>query len=119
MPLLKSVPVPETQVPEVPVVSSEVHAGLEWMGVPMDVYRHFGVEVSTVDEREAKKLKDIYEWSKQGSVDLGSALMKINQIETQMGAADLGSRRYDKIWNYVRLSGHIDDLSKRREALKR
>lgn len=96
-------------------------AMMEWEGVPIDLYRQFNVELGTVPGKEIAKLKDIYEWAKTKCEEptIGNILQRINSIENQLGSPALGDKRWDKIWNWVKISRQMDDLDKRREALRR
>lgn len=118
MPLVKTAP-PAT--PAVPVTASETHKDLEWAGIPVDIYNHFNVELGKADEKETKKLKDIYEWAKSRCEEptLGNVMSRVASLENQLGVPDIGTRRYDKMWNWVRLSRQMEDLDKRREVLRK
>ena len=118
MPLIKSAPVQ----PTAQVTSSEMLSGdLSFAGIPVDIYRHFGVEIGHVEDKDVGKLKDILAWAKAKCEEptMGNVLSRISSLENQLGQPELGQRRYDKMWNWVRLSRSIDDLDKKRESLRK
>jgi hypothetical protein len=122
MPIAKSAPAPEVTVKVEPTQATESsYSNFQWMDVPIDVYRQFSIELGTIPEREVGKIKDIYEWAKSKCDEptIGNIMQKISSLEQQLGSPALGHQRYDKLWNWVKITKQIDDLDKRRDALRK
>jgi hypothetical protein len=90
-------------------------------GVPIDCYRYFSIDLGSQSDKELKKIKDIYEWSKSKCDEptIGNIVEKISKLEKQLGAPRIGEKSWDKVWQWVKLSRNIDDLDKQRETLRR
>lgn len=100
---------------------SDTYAGaLAWDGVPVDVFRMFSAEIGTLPTKEIGKLKDICDWagSKCEEVTIGNIMQKISSLESQLGSPAIGEKRWDKMWNWVKINKQIDDLKKRQESLR-
>ena len=122
MPLAKSAPTTTIERQTSPtIVSDPIHQGLSLGGVPVDVYSYFNVPLANQSEREIGKLKDIVEWARNetGDGSIGDVLNKIRTLETHLGSPSGTDKRYDKLYNYCKMSLHIKELEKRRESLRR
>jgi len=117
MPLAKSAepsPIPEVTQP---VKSSTPQPGnLEMGTVPFETYRFFGISPGNIPDKDLNQIKDVYDWAKQDSKDLGESLYKIRQLEIKMGQPALGESRYSRMWNYVRMSKAFNTIKANREA---
>ena len=110
-------PVPETIHPEEkPQVTSA-----SWEGIPIEIYRYFDIDIGKVSQDEIKQFQDIYKWAKleNESATLGDILLKIRDLEHTLGATNFGETRHGKIWNWAKLTLVINEMNKRREALRR
>ena len=121
--IAKSAPQPSTQTTTTTPTptSTETPAGtLIWEGVPIDLYRQWNINLGTIPQQEISKLKDIYEWAKTKCDEptIGNVLQKISSLENSLGSPAIGEKRWDKVWNFIRLQRQIDDLEKRRDAIK-
>jgi len=89
--------------------------------LPLDIYRVFNEDIVNIKEKDVDKLTDIFEWAKRKCEEptIGNIISVISNLENKLGAPALNEKRYYKMWRYVKLSKHIDDLDKEREALKR
>ncbi len=95
-------------------------AGYEWQGVPIDVIRHFSVEMNSIPPRDIQQLKDITSWAKS-KVDeptVGNVLQKIATIQRQLGSPNLNEKSYSKVWQWVKLQSITEDIAKRQESLR-
>jgi hypothetical protein len=120
MPLLKEAPKPQTQ--EEPLQTSLSDGIMQWEGVPVDILRYFDMELGTTPQKDVGKLKDVFEWAKDKCKDepsMGNIMQKISILENQLGAPAIDEKRFSKMWVWVKMSKHIDDLEKRREALRK
>lgn len=113
MPLAKTAEV-ETPQPEVKVSSP---TEMQFDGIPMDFYRVFNVELSTLPAKEIDKLKSIYEWSKEGSESVGDMMQKVSKLERELGSPALNEKRYDKMFRWVKMNKAINELRKQQESL--
>jgi len=90
-------------------------------GVPLSVYSFFSAPL-TLESREVSKLKIISDWAKneigkEGTE--GDMLTRIRQLETHLGSPSGFDKRYDKMFNYCRMTLYIREIEKRRDALTR
>jgi len=124
MPTAKSAPAPQTNE----VKSEPVHSGdapqqvgntMEFAGIPVDMYRYFGIDLGSGDEKELNKVKEIYEWAKKDSESLGDAMTKISRLERQLGSPHINETRHTKMWLWVKLTRQMEDLDKRRESMRK
>lgn len=119
MPIAKTVPQQVAPPPTGNPQPSGV-AGYEWQGVPIDIMRHFNVELGTVPPKDIQQLKDITNWAKS-KVDeptIGNILQKISKIQGQLGSPALNEKQYSKIWQWVKLQSITEDIVKRQESLR-
>mgnify|MGYP000243789763 CR=1 FL=1 len=119
MALLKTVPQQVAPQPNTNAQPSGV-AGYEWQGVPIDVIRHFSVEMNSIPPRDIQQLKDITSWAKS-KVDeptVGNVLQKIATIQRQLGSPNLNEKSYSKVWQWVKLQSITEDIAKRQESLR-
>ena len=119
MPLGKSLETPPAQPTQpVPSPSEPLSTTMAWEGVPIDVYRFFGLDFSSPDT-EIEKVRDIYLWAsdKNEEKTIGNILSTISSLEHQLGSPSIRMKRYDKLWQWVKMSKNIDDLTKARESL--
>ena len=115
----------KTATPQVvpqPTASSQPSgvAGYEWQGVPIDVMRHFSVEMGNIPPKDIQQLKDITNWAKS-KVDeptVGNVLQKIAKIQSQLGSPNLNEKSYSKVWQWIKLQSITEDIAKRQESLR-
>jgi hypothetical protein len=121
MGLLKSVPVPETQVPIQAKAPTDISNATTWEDVPIDIFRHLSIDLGTIEKKEVGKIKDIYQWAvgKCDEPTMGNILNKWNTLENQLGSPAINEKRWDKAWRFVKIQRQIDDLHKRQEVLRR
>ncbi len=106
-PVLPSAPIPS--------VSS-----FEWQGVPIDVFRTFNTEMSTVPAKDIQQLKDITDWAKSkvgNEGTIGDILSKISEIRQKVGQPIINGKSYSKVWEYVKLQKIADEALKRQQSL--
>ena len=121
MPIAKSSTI-ETPPPQVqPLPPPTGIAGYEWEGIPLDVGRMMGISIMDADTKTLDKLRDISKWSKEGLLDntIGNQLQKIRTLEEKLGSPALNETRIDKMWRWVKLASHINELRMRQEAFER
>jgi hypothetical protein len=102
--------------PQIPVNQSLTTTNL-FEGIPIDIYNYFDVPPgSNLDARDKTQLKEIYEWAKDGSRDIGDVLDKLSKVEAKLGQPGASMRRFNKIFNYVSIKRSRDRVLKHREA---
>lgn len=89
-------------------------------GVPLSVFSLFEAPLN-IKEKEVGKLKTITDWAKSKVPEgtEGDVLLKIRELRNHLGAPDGLQKQYDKLYNYCKMSMHISELEKRRDALSR
>lgn len=118
MPLAKSAEV--TPIPQTTPLSQS-DGTLQWEGVPVDLYRMFSLEMGTLPQKDISQLKDIYEWAKTKCDEptIGNVLQKLSRLENELGAPSLGEHRFTKMWTFAKMSKQIEEIDKRRDALRK
>ena len=118
-PLAKSAPQPVTQVPaqttqQAQPVSNIVNIeGFE--GIPFEVYRFFNITPSSTEANDIKQIKEVYKWSAKDSTGIGDIMSKMRNLEMKLGSPGVGETRYNKMYNYIRVSNIVDSLHRERE----
>lgn len=106
-----------------PVVHAESkpfeYTGNAWDGIPIEMYRHFGIELSRLDQRTSDKLAKIFGYFKKqdGVSNIGDLLLKVKEGERKLGRGGIQSS-LDKLYNWVGISDHIDSMQKQRMAME-
>lgn len=117
MALARSIPQPvEVRIPQEPIETTEVLAS---DGVPLDIGRYFEIDLFKMEEKEKNKLREIYKWAEDEVEEktLGNILIKIRDLEAKMGMSRMGSERYNRLWNWVKMDKISKEIKKRQEAL--
>lgn len=106
-----------------PVVHDESkpfsYTGNSWDGIPIEMYRHFGIELSRLDQRTTDKLGKIFGFYKKqdGVSSIGDLLLKVKEGERKLGRGGVQGS-LDKLYNWVVISDHIDSMQKQRKAME-
>jgi hypothetical protein len=124
MPLAKSAPpnLPTPEAPPVAIVPPPTGlANFEWQGIPIDVCRMFGVELTSMPSRDLEQLRGISEWAKEkvgpeGSI--GDILSAISKVQRELGAPRINERAYAKVAEFVKMQKVIDEMRKRQDSMK-
>jgi hypothetical protein len=96
-------------------------AGYEWEGVPVDIFRHFQVEMGTMPTKDIEQLRDITKWAKSRTVDepsIGNVLREVSRVQRELGAPALNERNYSKVWRFIKAQMVIDEMTKRQQSLR-
>lgn len=96
-------------------------AGFDWEGIPIDVLRHFNMELGTIPTKDLEMLKDITTWAKSKTIDepsIGNVLQQISKIQRQLGNPAINERSYEKTWRFIKAQRIIDEMTKRQESLR-
>jgi hypothetical protein len=89
------------------------------LGVPPDVYLHFGVGIENTDSKQRTRIKELYDWANNESVNnFGDVMLKIRNLENSLGKPSIGESRVDRIWRWVSLQRRINDLHKQQDSIK-
>ncbi len=123
MPIAKSTePSPTLTQPVLsPTQAPTGMANYEWQGIPVDVCRHFQVELGTIPTKDLEQLKEITEWAKSKTSDepsIGNILQQISKIQRELGAPRLNERAYQKVHQFIKLQRVIDETRKRQDSLR-
>lgn len=112
---------------EAPVASVQANAtptgiaAYEWQGVPVDVFRTFGIEMSTTPTKDIEQLKDITNWAKEKAGQdgtIGDILQHISSVRQKLGMASINEKPYSKVWQFIKSQMVIDEMMKRQDALR-
>jgi predicted porin len=118
MDIAKSAVVEQPQISS--VTPSNGITTYDYDGVPIDIIRFFNTDMSRMNTKEKDELLTISKWAFKDVETLGDGLMKLRNLEIKLGRplGDPESNRRMKIYNWVRIQQHIEDLGKRQEALR-
>ena len=100
--------------------SSEVSLG-NISGVPTinwDILKFFDTDIKELSKGSTEEnLKEIEDWVFKDAETLGDGLMKLRNLEIQLGSPNSGESRITKIHRWVKMEKHINDLKLRQRAL--
>lgn len=93
----------------------------QWDGIPMDVLRHYGVEISKTDRKTFDDLRYISEFIKESlpedKRDLSNIMTELRRIERGLVRPHWSQKPYICLYNYARISKQIKQLEKERTSL--
>lgn len=58
--------------------------------VPLEIYRHFGLDILSTKGKELDKLKDISKWTFNNSDTIGDNLMRLKSLQLRLGQPRVG-----------------------------
>lgn len=124
-------PLAKTAEPDLPlqdnsaikIVAPEAQglSNYEWSGIPIDLIRHFGVELGQIPAKDLEILKDISSWTKtKGGIELsiGDRLQELSKIQRELGAPRLNEKSYAKVHQFMKMQRIIDEMRNRQDSLK-
>jgi hypothetical protein len=115
--LAKEVPAPEVQ--QTPTPKFDQSGTMTWEDVPIDIFRHFNLDLGTVEPKSIDKLRTIYAWARDcEDPTVGNVLQRIASLENKLGSPRMGNDRYDKMWRWIKLQNQINDLQKRQSSMR-
>ena len=89
------------------------------LGTPLPIFSHFNIDISSSNEKDRVRLKEIYSWANDDGVkDIGDMLLKIKTLENSLGSPTIGESRVDRVWRWVALQNRITDLRKQQDSIK-
>jgi hypothetical protein len=76
-----------------------------------------GINVHAIPDTDGKALQKIYEHVRGDNKQMTELelLHKVRELENRLGMTNLGERRLDKVYRYVKLQSQIDHLSSQRD----
>ena len=83
----------------------------------IDIYPYFDVDKASKSDDE--KLRYIYDYFKDEATSKADLLWRIRSIENRIGTPELGVRRYEKVYRYLRLLGDKKEIESEIEAHER
>lgn len=86
-----------------------------YAGVPIDLFRFFDKDTGKVGETELKRLGEINSML-EGSV--GDKMAMLSKYERELGVRHFSESRINRLWNYLKMGSQINELTKKRDALK-
>jgi hypothetical protein len=97
-------------------LSTMTSGEVAYMGVPIDMYAFFNLDLSKASEKQRERMGYIY--SKLDGETLGERLLSLKQIEYKLGRAGFDSM-LDKVNRYLRMGDEVKDLELRRKSMER
>lgn len=88
-----------------------------YLGVPVDMYRHFNLDLGKASQAKLEKIDFINGWLKQTQESVGDRLMELRRIESKLGMSGMDSR-IDRVWQYMRLSSNMKEMEKRMKSME-
>ena len=94
-------------------------AMMQFDSVPMSVYMYFDKTFGGESDEVQKQLKTVFEFSKSLSKDesIGGIMLKLKEIDRNLGAPKIGETRLSRVFNYAKLTGMMNNLEKQRRAI--
>lgn len=96
---------------------SSTNGEVAFLGIPVDYYGHFGIDLNRATEKQREKMAYMSKWLSEKHETLGDRLLELRKLEGRIGMTGTDSR-IDKVYRYMRLSDNIKDLEKQRQALE-
>lgn len=110
------------QAPNKPVehapspLSTMTYGEVAYMGVPVDMYGFFDVDLGKATDKQRERMGYIY--SQLQGETLGEKLMALKQIEWKLGRSGFDSM-LDKVNRYLRMNEDIRELELRKKSMER
>lgn len=124
MPLAKTaevVPLPDASAVKIAPPEAQGLSNYEWAGIPIDVVRHFGVELGQMPTKDLEMLKDISTWTKSkvgNDASIGDILQQISKIQRELGAPRINEKAHVKVHQFLKMQRIIDEMRNRQDSLK-
>jgi hypothetical protein len=83
---------------------------------------YFGIDSGERQDQDVQGIVcDIYEWLRQEKpkATAGDVMVTLKKLEGRLGAPNPGVRRYQHVYNWIKLSAQINDLEKQRSVYER
>lgn len=86
--------------------------------VAWDIIRFFDINFDDIKRGSTEEqLKDIESWTFKDVETAGDGLLKLKNLEIQLGVPQHGESRIARIHRWVKMEQHINDLRARQRAL--
>ena len=111
---------------EIPVLAQvtvplpNTYSGVTWAGVPMSIYKHFGLTVGALNSDQINRVQDIYLMSKSkfDKPSEGDILLDIKNTGDRLSMPPANVSKYEQTYQWYKLTTQIQDLEKQRKALE-
>lgn len=92
-----------------------------WAGVPLQVYRFFGVDFARADKSAINQVSDVYKIILQDLPEPtpGRILEKLSNLEVKLGSPKIGQTRHGKLWEWLKMDESIKDARRAQKALEK
>ena len=93
----------------------------EWEGVPVDLWRYYGVHLEDSKPEQATHLKEICEIVSDELTEktIGNIMDYLSKLDIKLGATPIGENRLNQVWGYLKLQANIKEMQKRQRAYER
>jgi len=106
-----------TPITVAPISPNNGISTLNYEEIPVDVYRHFDLNMGLVESKDIDELKAISSWAFKDAETVGDAMLNIRNLEMKLGTPTGHESRINRVSNWVRLQKQIDDLKNRQESI--
>lgn len=119
--IVKEVKKEEPEQPKQAPVEQKSISTMTWEGVPIDFYRHFGVDISNTSDKVISRLKSIFEWSLENLDEktLGNALQKVSIIERKLGSPHIDETREERLYRWIKIQKIMNEMRNRQKSMER
>ena len=93
----------------------------EWEGVPVDIWRYYGVYPEDNTPEKANRLKEINDIVSEGLEEktIGNVMQYLSNLDLKMGATPIGESRLNRVWAYLKMTQNIRETQKRQRSFER
>lgn len=87
--------------------------------VPLELTRFLSIDAMTLSPREKNLVNDVHKWASESVQEptTGNILEYLSHVTRYLGRGDAGMGKLLKLWEYLRINRHIEDLMKQQRAL--
>lgn len=87
-------------------------------GIPIDFIRYFDIDIRNIENRDKSQLQEIYSLLDGAKRSPSDMLTELRNIQNKLGAPGYHETKFGKIWNYLKITRHINNLEKERKSLE-
>lgn len=114
--IAKAPPIPEEEIDKNPQQDNHTTESVaRYKDVPMDLMKHFGINLTDMTFDNEKKLKDVYRLLDGES--LLEKFQNLNRVHQKIGRNSF-QNPLDRVWNWLRLHENIKLSKIKQEALE-
>lgn len=90
---------------------------MTYANVPVDYFHYFDIPMGGgADDKTLERLREIHAWAREKGTK-GEQMSSLRELERKLGVPHATEKRYNRVWNWVRISNSIKDLELQRDSL--